>query len=84
MNFVKRAWTIWCQFVSMCLLPVLMCPLWTKSPQQDFAGLSAQERGSTPLLLQEQLAEKGPIVLNGRKRAFTDQTFGSTGAGPLL
>lgn len=69
---------------SLFLLPVLMCPLWTKSPQQDFAGLSAQERGSTPLSLQTQLAERGPIVLNGRKRALTHQTFGGAGAGPMV
>ena len=66
------------------LLPVLIHPVWTKSPQQEFAGLSAQERGSTPLSLQRQLAEKAPIVLNGRKQAFIDQTIGCAGAGPLL
>lgn len=66
------------------MLPVLMCPLWTKSPQQDFAGLSAQERGSIPLSLQKHLAEKGSIVLNSRKQAFLEQTFRSAGAGPLL
>lgn len=58
--------------------------LWTKSPQQDLAGLSAQERGSTPLSLHKHLAENGPIVLNGRKRAFIDQTLGTARKGPLL
>lgn len=68
--------------VNGALVPVLMCPLWTKMPQQDIAGLSTQERGSTPLSLQKQIAAEGPIVLNFRKQAFMDQTFGSAGAGP--
>lgn len=37
-----------------------------------------------PLSPHQHLAENGPIVLNGRKRAFMEQTFVSARAGPLL
>lgn len=58
--------------------------LQTKRPQQDFAGLSAQEGGSTVLSLHGRLTEKGLIVLNGRKWAFINQTSSTARAATLL
>lgn len=60
----------------------MMCPLWTKSPQQDSAGLSAPGRPDTLLSLQKQLAAKSAFVLNGRKQAFMDPTLGLGGTEP--
>lgn len=72
----------WCQFICRFSVPVMMCPLWTKSPQQDSAGLSAPGRPDTLLSLQKQLAAKSAFVLNGRKQAFMDPTLGLGGTEP--
>lgn len=54
-----------------------------KALSRALVACQQKKRGSTPLTLQQQLAEKSPIVLNGRKHAFMDQTFGTARAEPL-
>lgn len=83
MDFVKEVLKSFGQFICR-FFATSVDSLYQKSPQQDFSGLPAQERGSSPLLLLKQLAAKDPIMLNGRKPAFMEQNYGSVGAVPLL